>query len=112
MIAAEKRPEAFGDSSIARTAAAPALWPNSVTRDGSPPKACNELMIGAKVARRQDMYHDILLYPLQSRNHVGEGVVSVQTRPSRADKESESPQPTDIDQQLARDGQRFLHTCN
>jgi hypothetical protein len=38
MIAPEKRPDAFGDNIIARTAAAPALWPTSVTREGSPPK--------------------------------------------------------------------------
>jgi len=40
MIAAEKRPEAFGDINIARTAPAPALCPKIVTCDGSPPKAC------------------------------------------------------------------------
>ena len=40
MIAAEKRPDAFGDINIARTAPAPALCPKIVTREGSPPKAC------------------------------------------------------------------------
>ena len=40
MIAAEKRPVAFGDINIARTAAAPALCPKMVTREGSPPKSC------------------------------------------------------------------------
>ena len=40
MIAAEKRPDAFGDINIARTAPAPALCPKIVMREGSPPKAC------------------------------------------------------------------------
>jgi hypothetical protein len=40
MIAAENSPDAFGDISIARTAAAPALCPKMVMRERSPPKAC------------------------------------------------------------------------
>lgn len=40
MIAAEKRPDAFGDINMARTAPAPALCPKIVMREGSPPKAC------------------------------------------------------------------------
>ena len=40
IMAAEKRPDAFGVISSARTAPAPALCPKIVTREGSPPKAC------------------------------------------------------------------------